>query len=60
MHRIEREEGPLPYAGPVHPEQPNPAAHGGVRFIRYREDGATQEVVVNGRHREAGPWTSSG
>lgn len=55
-HETEREEGPLPYLYPVRPQDPNPAAHGGVRWVGHCRCGARRETLVNSCHIEVGDW----
>lgn len=55
-HRVKYESEPLPFFGPVNPTRPNPAAHGGVRYVQTCGCGATREVLYNQAHYEYGPW----
>lgn len=53
--KIVKTSDPRPFTGPVSRAE-NPAAHGNIEVTETRADGKTRHVLINGRHREEGPW----
>lgn len=51
-----KDEGPLPFFGPVSRQNPVRAAHGNVRVRHWCRCGAHRDILVNGHHVERGPW----
>lgn len=50
---------PQPFMGPVNHREPNRAAHGGVRKTQECvRCGSFRHILINGIHREYGPWRS--